>query len=117
MSLGTRLKTLLDEKQISVKKLSEDVGASPSTIYSIIQRDNKKADVDLLFRIAKRLDVSADFLLSDDVIEVAPETEALEEIAQHIMPYVRKLQNLAPEQQQAVLNLIDLMAQTQERRG
>lgn len=65
MSLGSNIKSLLDRSGMTVKELAEKINVPPTTIYSLIQRDSKKADVDLLIAIAKALSTTTDVLLDD----------------------------------------------------
>ena len=58
MGIGKILSDLLIEKQTNAKAVAEQAGVTPSTIYSIIKRDNSKVDIDTLIKICKVLDVS-----------------------------------------------------------
>ena len=61
MGIGYILDELLKEKDINVNELARKTGISPSTLYSIIRRDNTKADLDILMKIARELKVSVDY--------------------------------------------------------
>ena len=54
-------------KNINVNELSRRTGISNQTIYSIIKRDNMKADFEVLLKICTALDVDIDCFYSDYV--------------------------------------------------
>lgn len=61
MSIGSKLKELIKERKTNVNKLAERAGVAPTTLYSIINRDNTKADIDVLIRIASILGVPVEY--------------------------------------------------------
>lgn len=61
MGIGFILDELLKEKNINVNELARKTGISPSTLYSIIRRDNMKVDLDVLIKIARELNVTVDY--------------------------------------------------------
>lgn len=78
MGIGYILDELLKEKDINVNELARKTGISPSTLYSIIRRDNTKADLGILMKIARELKVSVDYFYdrsqSSHVYYLNPET-------------------------------------------
>ena len=66
MGIGNKLSILLNERDMTVTELARRVGTAPTTIYSIIQRNNKKVDIDVLIKIANVLGVKVDYFGSDD---------------------------------------------------
>ena len=58
MGIGKTLSDVLEENRTNPNELSERTGIPPSTIYSIIRRDNMKVDISVLARICKELGVS-----------------------------------------------------------
>lgn len=58
MGIGKTLVDVLNEKNENANSLANKVGVTPSTIYSIINRDNMKVDISLLAKICKALNVS-----------------------------------------------------------
>ncbi len=61
MGIGIKLEELLKQRNMTVTELARRVGVAPTTIYSIIQRNNKKMDIDVLLNIADVLGVDADY--------------------------------------------------------
>ena len=57
MGIGSRLEILMKERHTNANELALKIGVAPTTIYSMIKRDSKKADIDVLLRIAQALDV------------------------------------------------------------
>ena len=61
MGIGNKLSDLLKQNDMTVIELSRRVDVAPTTIYSIIQRNNKKVDIDVLLDIADVLGVDAEY--------------------------------------------------------
>jgi len=61
MGIGNKLNDLLKQNDMTVTELSRRVNVAPTTIYSIIQRNNKKVDIDVLLDIADVLGVDAEY--------------------------------------------------------
>lgn len=61
MGIGNKLSDLLKQNDMTVTELSRRVNVAPTTIYSIIQRNNKKVDIDVLLDIADVLGVDAEY--------------------------------------------------------
>jgi DNA-binding Xre family transcriptional regulator len=58
MGIGKTLSDILSEQQRNPNELADKIGESPSTIYSIIRRDNMKVDISVLAKICSELNVS-----------------------------------------------------------
>lgn len=56
MGNGKKLKNILDDRNMSVRQLAKACGISPTTLYSIIQRDTE-IRYDFALRIANVLDI------------------------------------------------------------
>lgn len=61
MSIGKKLKNLIDYRGTNVNKLAKNAGVSPQTVYGIIKRDNTKVDIDILQALSEELDVSLEY--------------------------------------------------------
>lgn len=68
--IGTKLKELLETRNIRVAELSRITGISPQTIYSLIKRNSGGVDIDTLLKICHALNVSPEYFGSDDVAHV-----------------------------------------------
>lgn len=66
MGIGDKLQYLIKEKDTNVNELAIRANVSPSTLYSIIKRNNTKVDIDVLIRICRVLGVPAEYF-SDEV--------------------------------------------------
>lgn len=64
MGIGAILERLLDEQGRNPNELAAKIGVSASTIYSIIQRNNTKVDLEVLAKIAEELGVTLDYFLA-----------------------------------------------------
>lgn len=63
--IGKTLQLILDEKGTNVNELSNKIGVSNQTLYSIIKRDNMKIDFEVLLKICRALNVSVERFYSD----------------------------------------------------
>lgn len=67
MGISNRLTKLMKDKNTNANELASKAGIPASTIYSLIRRDSSRVDVDALIKIAKALEVTADYLLETDL--------------------------------------------------
>lgn len=65
MGIGKTLSDILKEKNTTVTDLARNVGIAPTTIYSIIDRDNMKIDIAVLIKICNSLDVDINVFYKD----------------------------------------------------
>ncbi|MCH5315762.1 MAG: helix-turn-helix transcriptional regulator [Eubacterium sp.] len=61
MGIGIILQELIDTCNTNVKEISRETKVPASTIYSIIKRDNKNANISDLYKIAHHLGVTLDY--------------------------------------------------------
>lgn len=66
MGAGTRLKQLLEEKNVTIKELSLMSGVSINTLYGITKRDNITIKNEILTPIADVLGVPPQYILGLD---------------------------------------------------
>lgn len=64
MGDGKRLKEILDKQGMSVRKLAKETSISPTTLYSIIQKDTG-IRYDFALRISNVLNIDVDDICSD----------------------------------------------------
>lgn len=65
LGIGKTLYNILKEKNVSVTDLARNINIAPTTIYSIIDRDNMKIDISVLINICKSLDVDIEVFYRD----------------------------------------------------
>lgn len=70
MAIGNKLSDLLSKRNMTVTELARKIDVAPTTIYSIIQRNNKKVDIDVLLNIAEVLGVEAEYFRDSDKPQV-----------------------------------------------
>ena len=70
MGIGRRLSELMEANGTNANELAKKLGVSPQTIYSIIKRNSKKADISVLSRIADALGVTLDDFVEEREIPV-----------------------------------------------
>lgn len=61
MGIGNILQNLLDNNDTTAVEVSRATGVAPTTIYSIIKRDSKSANISDLAKIAHHLGVTLDY--------------------------------------------------------
>ena len=70
MAFGKKLEAALKMKNIRPGTLATRTGINKNTIYSMIQRDTAKVDLEVIQTIAEALDVELDFFLKPDPDEL-----------------------------------------------
>lgn len=73
MGDGQNLKKILDQKNMSVRTIAKKTGISPTTLYSMIQKDTNLR-FDYALRIANELEIDV-----NDICEASPFSGALKE--------------------------------------
>ena len=67
MGIGKKLEALIKLRGRERKEVAEAIGMPPSTLYSIIDRDTNKIDIDILFALADELGVRVDYFSNRDL--------------------------------------------------
>ena len=67
MSVGSKLKYLLEETGRNAFEVSKASGVPVSTIYGLIKRDSEKVTLNGLYRLASELEVDLEFFVDDEV--------------------------------------------------
>ena len=104
VELSQRIRFLRKKKGLNQGELAEKVGINPSHL-SRLENGKYQPSVDALQKIAEALEVSVDFLLSDDdsgELEVKIENKSLSE-------RLRLIDTLDEADQQALIQVIDSM--------
>ena len=70
MAFGKKLEAALKMKNVRPGTLATRTGINKNTIYSMIQRDTAKVDLEVIQTIAEALDVELDFFLKPDPDEL-----------------------------------------------
>ena len=65
MAIGKILSDILKERDTTVTDLARNINVAPTTIYSIIERDNMKIDISVLIKICKSLGVDVELFYKD----------------------------------------------------
>ena len=65
MAIGKILSDVLKEKNTTVTDLARNINVAPTTIYSIIERDNMKIDISILIKICKSLNIDINLFYKD----------------------------------------------------
>ena len=65
MGIGIKLSELMEAIVTNANELAKKIGVSPQTIYSIIKLDSKKADIEVLLRIAAIFGVNIEYFVDE----------------------------------------------------
>lgn len=91
MGIGSKLSKLMDMNGTNANELARKIDVSPQTIYSIIKRDSKKADIEVLLKLADSLGVTAEYFVDD--INTNNES-SLEQYSKEELDHLKKYHNL-----------------------
>lgn len=110
MAIGAKLSNLINSRNTNVNQLAAATGVSPSTIYSIIKRDNMKVDLDDLQKIADELCVTLDYFANADDIPPEPPRSVL------VNELLEIFESLPIEGQTRILGYAERLLDEQEKR-
>ncbi len=91
MGIGSKLSKLMDINGTNANELARKIDVSPQTIYSIIKRDSKKADIEVLLKLADTLGVTAEYFVDD--INTG-NGSSLEQYSKEELNHLKKYHNL-----------------------
>lgn len=106
MGIGDKLQELIMKRKTNVSELAQRASVSPSTLYSIIKRNNTKADIDVLIRISTILGVSVDYF-SDEPQTVINKTSLLP-FSEHEETLIKKYRQLDADGKEDVDDYVDM---------
>ena len=107
MNIGTKLEKLLKEKKTNVNQLSKRINVTPSTLYSIINRNNTKVEIDVLIAVANALDVPVEYFGDNYNYE----TKDYSFLKSDEKVLLEKYHNLNPQDKETIMNLITSLAE------
>lgn len=97
-ALGKRIREARKSKGFTQGKLAEKIGTSDVYI-SEIERGNKMPSIPLLISIVEALDISADYLLRDNISSGTPYV---------YNEFTERLDKLTPKQRKSALELLEV---------
>lgn len=53
---------------MNANELAKKINVAPTTIYSMIKRDSRKADIEVLLKISKELGVTTEYFCDDEFL-------------------------------------------------
>ena len=82
MGIGAKLQRAIEAKNTNVNEVAKRANISPSVLYSIIRRDSKSVDINILITIANILGVSVEYFGDDyePIYYTDPETARLAQL-------------------------------------
>lgn len=104
MGIGKTLSDILSEQNRNPNELADKIGEAPSTIYSIIRRDNMKVDISVLAKICSELNVSMERFYNEYVKKPPKDSFHLSDHEKEVIIAYRK----NPHMQNAVDTLLQV---------
>lgn len=112
MGIGKTLSCILEEKNSNANELAEKINVSPSTIYSIIKRDNTKVDIEVLIKICMALNVDIDRFyreyFTEDELKPKAEEPHFSRNEQRIIDLFKNLDDI---QQENIISKAELLVE------
>lgn len=100
MGIGIKLDHLMKERGTNANELASKIGVPPTTIYSMIKRDSKKADIEVLIKLSKELGVEPEYFCNHSVPESDPAYEDTKKLI------ARNGKKLSTEQRMELIKLL-----------
>jgi transcriptional regulator with XRE-family HTH domain len=104
MKLHEKIKRLRKEHGMSQAKLAELTGVHKAH-FSRLERGVYQPSIELLKKIAQALDVTADYLLNDEVDEISP--VRVED--KSLLERIKLIETLEAEERNALIKIIDAL--------
>lgn len=117
MGIGKKLAEIIEQKGTNVNELAGRTGITPSTIYSIIKRDNTKVDIQVLISLCEALDVKVEvfyqeYMKNKKAPTLENKREALEEqlnaLSNSEKSAIKKYRELDTYGKEAVDSVLDI---------
>lgn len=80
MGIGSKIKQVIKEKNMTIKQIAEKTGIPVNTLYSIIKRDSERVRPETVQALADVLGVTPTYLIGYDDGIVNPERYSREEL-------------------------------------
>ena len=97
--LGNKIKTLRKAKGLTLEQLAEQIGSGKSYVWEIENKGVKRPSAEKLALIAKALNVTTDFLIDNEQVEISEDQE--KEV------FFRKLGRLEKGDRDKIMDMID----------
>lgn len=106
MGLGKKLQELMDERGLKQADLCRAADISPSTLSSIIVRDNSKLSIDVFLRICKVLNCKPEYF-SSEITEPASD-KSLEELIRNpeTLEFMRLFEKISREEKMLIIGVM-----------
>ena len=107
MAIGEKLARIIKEKNRNVNDIASSTGVNAQTIYSIIKRNNTKADLDDLFLICDELVISIDEFRSDDIFNRDNADVQFNNLTDDETRLIKAFRSLSTEDRNALIRLAE----------
>lgn len=124
MGIGTTIRNLRKEKNISLRKLAELTKLSKSTISDIENCKSKNPTMETLEKIATALNIDVTYLLNtslNNMHEDSPNElfseEFFDDSSAHFIQAIRKTKNMSKENLEKIASYIDSLSEDDNWKG
>lgn len=107
MAIGEKLARIIKEKNRNVNDIASSTGVNAQTIYSIIKRNNTKADLDDLFLICDELGISIDEFRSDDIFNRDNADVQFNNLTDEEIRLIKAFRSLSTEDRNALIRFAE----------
>lgn len=106
MGLGKKLQELMDERGVKQADLCRTADITPSTLSSIISRDNSKVSIDLFLRICKALNCKPEYFANE--ISEPEEPKPVEELKANpeTLEFMNLFESLSDEKKMLIIGVM-----------
>jgi transcriptional regulator with XRE-family HTH domain len=104
MSLGTRIRELRIQKRLKQAELAEIVGLNSYVQIGRYETGKAKPAADMLSRLAKALDTTADYLVNEDMNDPAGTAQLTD---RELLKQFKEVELFSPEDKHLVKTFID----------
>lgn len=114
MPIGDKLEALIEERGTNPNKLSAQTGVNVNTIYSMIRRNNLKADLAVLKSLAAALGVTLDYFLDSDRLPEIEKSPTPEGAGEDIVGLAARIERLPEAERKVVTDLVAVLSSQQD---
>ena len=119
MKIGEKLQALIAAKGTNANELAQRANVPTSTMYSIIKRNNTKADIDVLIRIANILGVPVEYFGEEQSVwsDATATTAKAMEFSEREILLIKKYRQLDADGREEIDDLIDVKLAKLQRKA
>jgi len=107
MAVGRKLDKIIKQKNLTQKEVADKAGIKPQTLNNLITRDSARADVQILLKICKALNIEMSVFAEDAIEEFYLDHPDAE-------PIIKETHQELTENEQIIVGLFKELTDTQQ---